>query len=398
MIDQSVHETAGFGLPGRIVGDLLGSVDVITNDVNQFLDFQVAEVDQIMGQLRQDRFIESLEPIIDDPIVTQAVAGNSSLERLMVADLLLLAAVASSSQANSARQIANRYMAHATIATSGDKNIRLLQGLRQLLEMLVVKESLEAEDGPDLVMVSGSHLTPIIKLNSLLTAQSMTVEPADLKYVEAFDQFVYKYASADLAEIVRAFGFTLSDNRVFNLVKNSPARDFLKTVVPDSNINIDDKTFFSIGLHEGEYTTPLPIGQGPIDRRIWEELHMSCSLDVADPVGLADGLNYFLNRVRPGPNQLTDICYLYFKITPRIAHRIEVKGPLARDSVLLNRVLNDLKRQTASPFILEPISLSLANMMIQDLSLVKKSVQEAILHHDDFKVAKDHIHLFNNNH
>ena len=118
--------------------------------------------------------------------------------------------------------------------------------------------SILAENDRKIRIMDGSHLTTILKLNSLLSAND--AEAADQPYVKALSNFLqinYEKIIPDIPDIIRS---AFSNDAIIGLTKYSSSREIIDTLLSGLEINADDKVFMSIILSENEYTRPISVG------------------------------------------------------------------------------------------------------------------------------------------
>jgi hypothetical protein len=234
--------------------------------------------------------------------------------------------------------------------------------------------------------MDGSHITSIMKLNSLLSAKDD--EFADQAYVKALNEFLtanYQKIIPDIPDIIEE-GF--SDKGIVGLTKYSSSREILDSFLKDLCVPGDDKTYFNLALGEGEYTTPLPVGQSEKEKEQWNMIHIKCNLDLEiseeEVRELNRRLDGVLNRFRPGKNQPgaasnSNLYFLYYKPNEHgICYRVEIKKDLAENKTKLEKFLLSLKRQIFFPEIHEPYPQYLADVIAKNISFGMEALKHAI--------------------
>jgi len=237
-------------------------------------------------------------------------------------------------------------------------------------------------------IMHGSHITSIMKLNSLLSAKDD--EFADQAYVNALSEFLqtnYNKIIPDIPDIIDE-GF--SHKGIIGLTKYSSSREILDSILSDLSIPGDDKTYFNLTLSENEYTAPLPVGQSNKERDQWNVIHIKCNLDLGIPQSEVIELNRRLEAVlkRFKPNKLgnqvsktdSDLYFLYYKPNEHgICYRVEVKKELALDTNILEKFLLSLKNQIFFPEIHEPYPQFLADMIAKNISFGMDALKHALI-------------------
>jgi hypothetical protein len=103
---------------------------------------------------------------------------------------------------------------------------------------------------------------------------SATLENSEKEYSSAIREFLEETYAKIIPDIPDILNASLSNDKILALAKYSSSRDAIDKFLPNSNINLDDKTFFTLALKENEYFKPLPVGQSDKERKkIWNDLH-----------------------------------------------------------------------------------------------------------------------------
>ena len=146
-----------------------------------------------------------------------------------------------------------------------------------------------------------SHLTMILKLNSLLSANDQ--DAADKPYVTELSGFLNKSYRKIIPDIPDMIKQAFSDESIIGLTKYSSSREIIDSFLRELNIRADDKVFMSKVLKENEYTKPLPVGQSQKDKNIWKDIHIKCNLNIKSVNNKE--LNSLLEKAI-GPFKITD--------------------------------------------------------------------------------------------
>ena len=307
-----------------------------------------------------------------------AADGANIIEHKTSADILLALAVGvdglSDEESTAWPADARQYQQYQAVLPHHVANPRLSQGIMFLMELSIL-----AENDREIRIMDGSHLTTILKLNSLLSAKGE--EAADQPYVQSLSNFLhenYQKVIPDIPDIIRN---AFSDNAVIGLTKYSSSREIIDTVLHELEIKADDKVFMSMILNDNEYTRPLSVGQCKKDKNMWMDIHMICNLEIDDVEKndlnqqLEDALTPF--KITDGHESELYFCY-YKPNSLSSAFRFEVKKDLAEDTARLEKYFRSLRRQIISPEIREPYPQYLADVIAKNISFGMEAVNQAI--------------------
>jgi len=307
-----------------------------------------------------------------------ATDGANIIEHKTSADILLALAVGvdglSKEESASWPSEARQYQQWQAVLPHHVANSRLSQGIMFLMELSIL-----ADSDREIRIMDGSHVTTILKLNSLLSAND--ADAADLPYVESLSKFLqenYQKIIPDIPDIIQK---AFSDPSIIGLTKYSSSREIIDTVLEEFEIKAADKVFMSMILEENEYTKPLPVGQCRKDKEMWEIIHIRCNLDI-DDVDI-DELNHQLEEAL-APFKITEehqseLYFCYYKPNSNSpALRFEIKKELAIDKLRLEKYFRSVKHQIISPEIREPYPQFLADVIAKNISFGMEAVNQAI--------------------
>ena len=379
-------------LPGELLKELLDNVDPIAEKASSLLQFNEQKVVSIGDQLRNEDLIKNIDDIQGPAQSVIAVDGGSVFDKMTAVDLLVAIAVGVEGvQVNQDKQWSgkNQYRAWSGIMSHEEYNTRLLQGIMHLMEMVVLGES-----DYDIMIMDGSHITPIIKINSLLSANE---EGAGEEYCNELRKFLKDKFDKIIPDIPDIFEKVFTDKRIIGIAKYSSSKDFLEGVIPKktSDISLDDKAFFSVILKENEYTVPQPFGQSEQERtKRWNGIHITCNLAIQEKDQLNESFRKIIQPISTKNNSESSLYYLYFKPVGELAYRIEIKKELAEKEKELATLLYNIKRQVAFPHIIEPVPQFIADSMAKYVGNSTSAIKEAIKYSKKFKIDKKYIGLF----
>ncbi|MBX6334235.1 DNA double-strand break repair nuclease NurA [Candidatus Saccharibacteria bacterium] len=385
-------------LPEELLGEILSKVPATVEKMNRMFDIQDEPIAAAIQKLRDNGLIRNLST--DDYSNSLiAVDGGVVLEKMSGTDILLAVAVGveglSEDKDGGWKNGKNQFHQWQTVVPHDEANARLAQGVMFLMELTVL-----ANASHEIRIMDGTHFTPIIKINSLLSAKE---DKAGDEYVRGLENFLwetYEKVIPDIPNIVKA---ALADDSIIAIAKYTSSRDVLDSSIVSEQINLDDKTFFTLGLAGGEYTVPLPVGQSVEERRkIWDDLRINCNLYIQDVD--VEALNKLLAEAilplktkyeRAG--KTSSLCFTYFKpYEDGPAYRIEIKKSLARDTARLEKVLLSIKKQIVFPEIREPFPQYLVDLMAKSVSSGLFAIQEAIRLSPELKIDAGKFNLLFN--
>lgn len=254
-------------------------------------------------------------------------------------------------------------------------NPRLSQGIMFLMELSIL-----AGNDRDVRIMDGAHLTTILKLNSLLSANDQ--EAADQPYVEALSNFLHESYEKVIPDIPNIIRDAFACDAIIGLTKYSSSREIIDSRLRNISVNADDKTFMSSLLQESEYTRPLPVGQSDKDKHMWSQIHIKCNLEIVD-VDNSELEELLEKAIEPfkiiSGHEGSELYFCYYKPFMNLpAYRFEIKKSLAQDTKRLENVLRSVKRQFIPPEIREPYPQYLADVMAKNISFGMEAVDQAI--------------------
>ena len=386
------NNQGGAELPGELLHEILNNTDAVAETISDLLSVNQDQLARWAQKLHEDGLIRDINQADKSPASVMAVDGSCISEKMTAADLLIAVAVgvegATPKMTPQIELMGNQYHAWSRVLSHEEYNTKLLQGVMHLMEMIILSDSEN-----QIVIMDGSHITPIIKINSLLSAKE---EGAGEEYVQALREFLKTKFNRIIPDIPDIFRRVFTDKRIISITKYNSSKDFIDGVAHLSGeTKLDDKAFFSLVLRTNQYTCPQSFAQSKLERERWDAIHIICNLRVPE----ADQLNHqFKSILRPistKGNQASSLYYLYFKPVEKIAYRIEIKEELAKDQAALENMLYNLKWQTAFPFMIEPLPQFMADNMAKQVALTKEALQSSIMHSKKLKLDKTNIHLLN---
>jgi len=365
-------------LPEDLVKKILEAVPATVEKMNRMFDVQEAPIQESIQRLRDSGLVHKLKPEETTDSLMAADGGNI-IEKMSGTDVLLAVAVGveglTMHKAGGWPEGSNQYYQWQTVMPHHEATPRLCQGVMFLMELNVLAISQH-----EIRIMDGTHLTPILKINSMLSAKD---EKAGREYVDGLQAFLaetYEKVIPDMPDMVSE---ALNSDKVISIAKYSSSRDILDSRVKRDDITLDDKTFFTLGLQEDEYVGPLPVGQSQREKGLWSDLHITANLsEIAD----LDELNgHFETAIAPIKGKDADgdgesnVWFTYYKPHEQgPAVRIECKKALAHDEKRFFKMLGAIKYQTVFPDIREPFPQFVADLMAKSVSGGLYALQDAI--------------------
>lgn len=326
-----------------------------------------------------------------------AVDGANIIEHMTGSDLLMSIAVGvegiSKKPSSDWSGLGKQHYSWQEALPHHPANSRLTQGIMFLMELSIL-----ANASHEFRIMDGSHITSIMKLNSLLSAKDD--EFADEAYVKALNSFLSTNYNKIIPDIPQIINDGFKDPRIIGLTKYSSSREILDSKLQHLAIPGDDKTYFNLTLNEDEYTSPLPVGQASKEKFQWNNTHMKCNLDLPiteeEKQDLNKRLEEVLYRFKPtkSSSQTTvsesDLYFFYYKPNEHgICYRIEVKKAFAEDTAKLEKFLVSLKKQIFFPEIHEPYPQYLADVIAKNISFGMGALKHAIMANDKISTNSD---------
>lgn len=385
-------------LPDDLLVRILEKIPNTVDKMNHMFDTQEEPIVKGIEALRKKGLIYKLtNNEFSSSLI--AVDGSNILEKMTGTDILLAIGVGveglSEDKTIEWGERKNQYYSWQTVLPHGEANARLIQGIMFLMESSVL-----AQSEHEIRIMDGSHLNPIIKINSMLSASD---ENAGKEYCEALKEFLKETYNKIIPDIPDIISSALSNDHIVAMVKYSSSRDILESHLKEyKDIRLDDKTFFSLGLNEDEYTVPLSVGQSEDENRIWSDLHIACNLDSIDEkevlnIALKKALEQIKTRDLKGRSKESNIYFTYYKpYQDGPAYRLELKKTLAIDQARLEKYLLSIKKQIIFPEIREPYPQYLVDLMAKSIAMGLFSIQEAIRLSPELKIDRGKFNLLFN--
>lgn len=310
-----------------------------------------------------------------------AADGAVIIEKKTSSDILLALAVGveglKTNDSDSWSPSGQQYYQWQTVLPHHVANPRLAQGIMFLMELSIL-----ARADHEVRIMDGTHLTMILKLNSLLSAHDD--EFADESYVQALGSFLkdrYKKIIPDIPDIIND---AFSDPAIVGLAKYSSSREIIDSLLKELNILMDDKIFLSFILNEDEFTKPLSVGQGTKEREDWKQVHIGCNLPIKsltpkEKEKFKKSLQASIAPFKISHEEKSKLFFTFYRpFNEGPVYKIEIKESLAKDLDKLKKVLLSIKKQIMFPEIREPYPQYFADVIAKNISFGMNAVEQAI--------------------
>lgn len=340
-------------LPAALVDEILGKTADIANDLLDSLRqarddrLSLREKLKMAGRLQSDSDFG-----YQNPPTTCATDGSYAIERLLTTDLVAAAAVAVEGLTPPSEKRHWPVPRHVTFIAAEPH----LEDTATVLRAVMLGEELKlARDAPhELVMIDGTLTLPLIYFN-----QALNKAPETRDLLRSSGQFIdrcpdYLEAYLSLLQSER------SDKQYVALPKYSTRREIGTAVGWPQNF--DDRGMLTLLLEAGELTRPMDL-EHPRDAHGNTTWHLNTG-DLPDEVrsrakDLADQVISLLGSVQ----------VFYYKPHGWLpALRVEASRSITENKHRLATVLQGLKHQSATPSMLEPYPIYLADRTVKALA------------------------------
>lgn len=335
-------------LPAAVVEEVLGQTAAVAGGL--LASFQQVRADRtaLREQLAEKGLVMSESSLGRPPLPTTCGAdGSYAIERLLTTDLAAAAAVAVEGLTPPSEKRHWDVPRHRTFIAAEPHQ----EDTATILRAVMLGEELcLATNAPhDLVMIDGTLTLPVIYFNQVLN------KAPDVPELRCAREFV-EHCPAYLTDYLSLLRSERSDKPYIALPKYSTRREIGTALGwPPSH---DDRGMLTLLLNAGELTKPIPLEQ-PRDQEgniTWHLNTGALPTDVSKQAHeLADEIISALLRVK----------VFYYKPHDWLpALRVEAAASVTDNSHRLATVVQGLKHQTATPSMLEPYPIYLADRTV----------------------------------
>lgn len=349
---ESTQQSPFADLPAALVEEVLSQTAAVADGL--LASFQ--EIREDRAALREhlaksDRVIPESSLGYPPLPTTCAADGSYAIDRLLTTDLAAAAAVAVEGLTPPSEKRHWELPHHKTFVAAEPH----LEDTATVLRAVMLGEELRlAASAPhDLVMIDGTLTLPIIYFNQAL---NKAPEAKDIRCSAEFVEHCVEYLSAYL-EILRS---ERSDKHYIALPKYSTRREIGRRLGwPATH---DDRGMLTFLLNPGELTEPVEF-EHPCDREGNVTWHLNTGPLPAAIRKKADEL------VKDILSALLSVQVFYYKPHAWLpALRVEVAASVASNYHRLGSVVQGLKHQCATPSMLEPYPIYLADRTAKALA------------------------------
>lgn len=336
-------------LPEDLLRDLLAGAETVTQQVSELLGPALEARAELRQTLQDLGLIQTFSQV--PPSTISGVDGGFAVERTAAVDISLAVAVGVEGLSNNPTFWDGTQYEWWTRVDKHDLEAeRLVRGVMVAQELSIISAA------PHLFRIlDGSHVTPVIQLNSALTCESADLRAEARRVWQRLDT-------------ARALESVCRSQAIVAMPKYDSSREIAKQLEQRSGRSIpgDDKYLMALLLEAGELTPPQRVSAEP-----WGTLHFDGTRSPEDRE-IADA---FTHGIRPLVER--DIEFTYFKpdaLSP--AFRLELKRDT--DSSSLNTLCSTLSAQITGPFVREPYPQYLADVMAKSVGLGLSALQTAV--------------------
>jgi hypothetical protein len=347
-VDPRATTREGYArLPEDLLRDLLEGVPSVVEQVQQLLGSAVDKKDELRAALEDLDLIRTYSEVQTESVC--GVDGGFAVERTAAADFVLSVAVGVEGLSEVTTEWEGTQYEWWSQVSKHDLEVeRLARGIMVAQELAIL------EGAPHQTRIlDGSHLTPVIQLNSALTTVS---------------EHVGREARAAWARLktVEALRYMASDPAVVAMPKYDSSRAITDQLEDNLGEEVpgDDKLLLGLLLQPGELIKPQQVEEQP-----WRALHFDARKKEDQAMAEA-----FQEAIQP----LTDreLAFTYFKpdmLSP--AFRLELKPGM--DEPAINAMCSTIHTQMTGPFVREPYPQYLADVMAKSVGLGLSALQAA---------------------
>jgi hypothetical protein len=339
-------------LPAALVEEVLGQTSAVAEGL--LASFQQVRADRkaLRDQLAKSELVTSESALGYPPLPTTcATDGSYAIDRLLTTDLAAAAAVAMEGLTPPSEKRHWELPHHKTFVAAEPH----LEDTATVLRAVMLGEELRLATGAphDLVMIDGTLTLPIIYFNQAL---NKAPEAKELHSAAEFLEHCVEYLTAYL-EILRS---ERSDKQYIALPKYSTRREIGTRLGWPTGY--DDRGMLTLLLNPGELTKPVEL-EHPCDREGNVTWHLNTG---GLPSEVKNRANELAEEIL---STLQSVQVFYYKPQEWLpALRVEVAASVASNTHRRATVVQGLKHQCATPSMLEPYPIYLADRTAKALA------------------------------
>jgi hypothetical protein len=339
-------------LPAALVEEVLDQTGAVADGL--LASFRQVRADRaaLREQLAKSAFVVSESSLGYPPLPTTcATDGSYAIERLLTTDLAAAAAVAVEGLTPPSEQRHWDLPRHKTFVAAEPH----LEDTATVLRAVMLGEELGlATAAPhDLVMIDGTLTLPIIYFNQALNkAPEAKSLRSSARFLESCTAYLEAYLSLLRSE--------RSDKHYIALPKYSTRREIGTAMGWPASY--DDRGMLTLLLNAGELTQPMPL-EHPRDQEGNITWHLNAG---RIPPGARKEANALADEIIAALGAVYVFYYKPHEWLPAL--RIEVSSGIAANTHRLATVVQGLKHQSATPSMLEPYPIYLADRTAKALA------------------------------
>jgi hypothetical protein len=339
-------------LPAALVEEVLNQTSAVAEGLLSSLSKIRVDRESLRSQLAKSGLVVSESSLGYPPLPTTCAAdGSYAIERLLTTDLAAAAAVAVEGLTPPSEKRHWDLPHHKTFVAAEPH----IEDTATVLRAVMLGEELRlATSAPhDLVMVDGTLTLPIIYFNQALNKAPDT---PSLRCAQVFIEQCLAYLESYLT-LLRS---ERSDKHFVALPKYSTRREIGTELGWEPGY--DDRGMLTLLLNPGELTKPRPLEQ-PRD----SEGNITWHLNTGRlPTAVKSRANELADEI---VSALGVVRVFYYKPQDWLpALRVEVSDAVASNTHRLATVVQGLKHQSATPSMLEPYPIYLADRTAKALA------------------------------
>jgi len=339
-------------LPAALVEEVLGETSAVAQSLLTSFQEVREDRDTLRKRLIDSGLVVSESALGYPPLPTTCAAdGSYAIERLLTTDLAAAAAVAVEGLTPPSEK-RHWQLPHHTTFVAAEPH---LEDTATVLRSVMLGEELRLVTGAphELVMLDGTLTLPIIYFNQAL---NKAPETGQLRCAQEFLKHCEAYLRAYLALLCSE----RSDQQYVALPKYSTRKEIGRKV--GWNSAYDDRGMLTLLLNAGELTKPYPL-EHPRDAKGNLTWHLNTG-------GLPAPLKSQADKIaREVIAALGTVHVFYYKPQTWLpALRIEIAGSIASNTHRLATIVQGIKHQSATPSMLEPYPIYLADRTVKALA------------------------------
>ena len=339
-------------LPAALVDDVLSQTSVVGQELLASLQNIKQEREKLRATLNASGMVIPESSLgYPSPPTTCAADGSYAIERLLTTDLAAAAAVAVEGLTPPSEKRHWEIPRHRSFVAAEPHLRDTATVLRSV--MLGNELRLVTQAPHDLLMLDGTLTLPIIYFNQAL---NKAPEVTRLRCAQEFLENCVAYLEYYLVTLRSE----RSDKHFVALPKYSTRREIGREL--DWPENYDDRGILTMLLNPGELTRPRKFEhpRNSMGNITWHLNTRQLPIEIRDQAtALADEIISALNS----------IVVFYYKPQDWLpALRIEVAASVASNNHRLATVVQGIKHQTATPSMLEPYPIYLADRTVKSLA------------------------------